>query len=249
MSSLSVLVTRPELQSRALARILSDQGFTAIVAPMIEIRPLEQAQLAVASTGLTQLKTADAVIFVSRNAFHFFTQICAQAGIDYPASTAWYAIGDATAEAMIAEDLIPVTPEAHYDSESLLSLETLQQVRGESLIVVAGLGGRRQIEDTLRDRGANVSRLELYRREPVEHKVLKIDGEPDVMTAMSGETVQSLAGHVKLLDRGWLKKPLFVPSARAAQVAFDVGFQRVRVTQEASTKSLLEALCRYRAEV
>ena len=249
MTALNVLITRPQEQSQVLAAVLADKGFFPIVAPMIKICDLGEKSRSIAASQLSKLSSAKGAIVVSRNAFRFLHQLCQREGISFPASLNWYAVGDATAEEMIEGGLNPVLPGEQYDSDGLLNLPALQHVSGETFFLFAGVGGRRKVEDELRQRGAEVVRVELYRRDPIIFDTLNLVSEPDVMTAMSGETVEALAGYLSLHNLNWLNKPLFVPSERAAKVAFNLGFQKVRVTATASKKSLLEALCRYASEV
>lgn len=249
MNQLKVLVTRPHEQSLVLADVLIENGFCPIVAPMIKICELNEQQQTFAASQMADLDDVDGAIVVSRNAFRFANQIGRSHHLNFPANMRWYAVGDATAAEMIATGLQPILPGKHYDSDGLLNLGALQDVQGQTFILFAGVGGRRKIEDELRLRGASVTRIELYRREPLSGVACDTDKVPDVLTAMSGETVEALAGYLVDRRNSWFSKPLFVPSARAAKIAFDMQFQKVRVTETPSKKSLLEALYRYAAEV
>lgn len=250
MSGMRILVTRPREQGERLAASLSAEGFVPIVAPMIRIVDLPESSQSKRLALLKSMASAEGIIAISSNAFAFAARTMAREGMQIPMSSKWFAVGNATADAMRTEGVQPQVHSYRFDTEGLLELPDLQDVSGKRFVILAGKGGRRKLEEVLRERGAEVERIELYQRVPIPAEEIHVPDEPDAIIAMSGETLDGLLVYIKGAGRSqWLEKPLLVPSARVANIAFDSGFQKVRVTENASEKSLLQALCRLASEV
>lgn len=79
----------------------------------------------------------------------------------------WLAVGSATAAALRRAGIAdPQAPE-RMDSEGLLALPALQEVRGQRIGLLTAPGGRDRIAPTLANRGAQVDRADVYARVPV----------------------------------------------------------------------------------
>ena len=250
MTGLKVLVTRPKEQAELLAEQLSSKGFSPILAPMIELAELSEPKQEKRLTRLRQVDDIDGIIAISANAVNFAFQLFDSPKTSVPKQLDWFAVGEATAEAMRLRGLNPIFPSSRFDSEGLLAVPELSEIRNKKFLLLAGVGGRRKLENALHERGASVERVELYERVAVDNQNLDIRDLPDTMIAMSGETLESLRNYLASTDRShWLDQPLFVSSARTAELAFSLGFKVVRVSESASEKSLVQALCRFASEV
>lgn len=160
LSGIGVLVTRPRELAEPLCRGIVKKGGTAIPWPAVDIRPQTVAADALAS--LRKAGTEAVVIFVSRNAVTHGAACLLREPRPVIA-----AIGPSTAAALTALGLEPdIVPDGH-DSESLLADPRLSGMRGRSVFIARGVGGRELLGRGLRDRGAEVEYLEVYRRERV----------------------------------------------------------------------------------
>jgi uroporphyrinogen-III synthase len=235
-----ILVTRAVHQAEGLvARILACQG-KVIRFPALEIIPCEQ-------TGAVRdqlLQKWDYVLFVSPNAVTHALKLLTgkrlQAGLG--------AVGQATAAVLNHYGYsIELIPEARYDSEGLLMLPQLQDMRGRKVLIVRGEGGRAHLAESLQARGAEVGYAEVYRRvQP------KADPEPllaqwreriDLVTATSVEVLKNLTA--MLGAAGWpllRHTPLLVISQRMGDVAQKMGFETVIVAQGAGDDAIISAI-------
>jgi len=109
----------------------------------------------------------------------------------------------------------------------------LQQVSEERVAIFCGEGGRSMLADQLGQRGAIVSRCELYRRE-ITHKYdeeinhLLSSGKLELVIVHSGELLSNLIALVETDQQSILKQlPLLVPSERVAVFAKDEGFNQI----------------------
>ena len=159
LSGVGVIITRPARQAAGITRQLAALGATPIVFPAIVILPpADRASLDAAHAALDQY---DIAIFVSANAVEY--------GV--PAPNAWparlraLAPGPGTAAALAATGIADATiPATTFDSDGLLALPELHDVAGKRIVIFRGEGGRGELGEALRARGAEVTYAECYRR-------------------------------------------------------------------------------------
>lgn len=240
-----VLVTRPEHQAENLSRLIEQQGGIAVRFPALGIVARDDDRI---KSTLANLDRFHWVIFISANAVNFALK--ANGGkIPRTKSVHFAAVGQATAQAMKMAGLpVDLLPENGYNSEALLEMPELQWVERQHCLIVRGEGGREQLATTLRSRGAEVDYLEVYKR-----IIPRMDSSPvvellaqhrlDVITVTSAEALQNLnlmlgEKNNKLL----LSIPLVVVSDRIRQQAFDMGFNRITVTDSPIDTAILETV-------
>ncbi|MFQ6006346.1 MAG: uroporphyrinogen-III synthase [Woeseia sp.] len=251
LAGFGVLLTRPEHQADELAAAIEAAGGEAIRFPVIEIEPLEAADI---GRRLQALPPADITIFVSTNAV--------ACGLYYlhDDETAIGAIGPTTRAAIeSAGHKVDIFPAQGFDSEHLLAEAGLQDVSGKNIRIIRGDGGRKLLADKLRERGATVDYLPVYRRQTrayspsllagLEHRWR--DGQVNCVIAMS---VDSLRRLLEILPPGCRdligNTSLLTPSARVLEKASDkIPDARVWLAESPQTDDMLRALiaCR-RAE-
>ena len=240
-----ILVTRPAGQGEHLADLVRAAGGVPCLFPMLAIEPI--APSAEAAALLRHTDTVDLALFVSVNAVSHGLPLILAAGA-WPPGLRAAAVGPSTAAALRTHGVTQVlAPPAGADSESLLALAAMQQVRGQRVLVFRGVGGRELLADTLRARGAEVEYVECYRRvppaadpEPLRARLRR--GELDAVTAASSEAL------VNLLDVAGaelapllLALPLFVTHGNIGQAAQQLGFRRVQITP-ISDEGLLQGM-------
>lgn len=226
LAGVGVVVTRPARQAAGLVSQLAALGAAPIVFPAIAILPpSDPAPLARAHAALA---TYDAAIFVSANAAEY------GAPGAWPARVAAFATGPGTAAALAAVGVPGVAiPQSTYDSEGLLALPALADVRGSRVVVFRGEGGRDFLGDTLRARGAQVDYVACYRRaRPASGadglaEALRQD-RAQALTITSGEGLDNLCALLPADALARLKAlPTFVPHPRIAAHGEALGFRVV----------------------
>jgi uroporphyrinogen-III synthase len=235
-SALKVLLTRPVDQGQHLCRLIEALGCIAYHCPMLEIVAVEPRM----PVGWQKY---DWWIFTSANAVRF----ALQAGLPRAGGVKLAAIGKATAQALEAAGFkVDLQAPPPYASESLLAQEPLLQVAGQSVLIVKGVGGRTELAERLRQRGAEVETLELYRRDgPSAATVARLrsllDQGLDAVLVSSGEgltNLQQAVGGVPSL----YAVPMIVGSARLKELACQRGFTEVIEAASPLDEAMVEAL-------
>lgn len=162
LAGCNIVITRPAAQATSLAALVSSHGGNPVVFPLLEIAPLEDYSAFDRVTA--HLAQYDWAIFISINAVENSMPRILQHST-WPASTRCAGIGPTTANALSQFGIANIlTPQEKFDSEGLLALPEMQDMRGKKVIIFRGIGGRELIAQTLRERGAEVEYAECYRR-------------------------------------------------------------------------------------
>ena len=237
-----ILVTRAAHQSQGLVGMIRDCHGCAIELPGIEIWPAQNSDDA---KELMQ-QSWDWVIFVSPNAVRFALKLLPISEWRYQGIGAVGATtGRLLREAGFRVDLIP---SQGYDSEGLLSLPELSQLRDQQILIIRGEGGRALLGDTLEARGGKVRYAEVYQRvkpeTPVDTLLDRWSEEIHLVTATSKEVLNNLVGMFGISGSELLTQtPLVVISERMVQEAERLGFREILRAKGADDRSLMTAIC------
>ena len=232
LSGLGILVTRPARQAAGFAQKLAALGGEPVIFPAIAILP--PADPAALRHAHAALATYDIAIFNSPNAVEFG----APDPRDWPARLAVLAPGPGTAEALAATGIAGARiPATTLDSDGLLELPELADVRGKHVLILRGDGGREQLSEALRSRGARVAAIACYRRARPASGVQGLaeafrDGRIDAVTITSSEALDNLWSMADdPIRAAWRALPTFAPHPRIVAHARDKGVLRVIETR------------------
>ncbi len=242
------LITRPEAQQSSLRTAIERHGGEWLSLPLLRIVPLTGSDLQAARQHVQDLDNYDVLVFVSLNAASLGADLIADLWPQLPVQQSIIAIGKSTAT--LVADLLAcevICPEAGSDSEAVLAIPELQQLADKRIAIFRGQGGRELLADTLRERGARVDYIEVYRREQVQHDAVDVEAfvtpdKIDAITVHSGESLQTLAGLLGAACKSILTIPIVVPSMRVAKQAEQSGFKQVVSAHGADDASMIKAL-------
>jgi len=219
-----ILVTRPRELAQELATLIHEAGGEPLLYPALEIRDV--ADPAPARALLARLHEFDLAIFVSPSAVRKAMELAQgvqmrPVGQVWPAGLRVAAVGAGTRRALEKlgfRDVI--APDGQEDSEALFALPGLAGVR--RVAIFRGEGGREILGAALSARGARVEYAACYRRaRPAAADAPT--GRIDAICVSSGEALRNL---VALLGRErMVRTPLFVPNARVAVIARELGLR------------------------
>jgi len=243
LTGVRVLVTRPAAQADHLCNLIERHGGQALRFPTLEIQPVP-----VNPETITKALASDWLIFTSANAVNFAREAFGgtMQGLKLPRLAA---VGQATARALELAGLrVDCQPEHEFSSEGLLIEPIMQQVVGQQITIVRGLGGREKLGQTLRERHAKVDYLEVYRRSRPQSDIGELfahlrAGGLSVSTVTSGEALENLLAMLDETSSRLLRKlPLIVVSDRIAQLGRQLGFEKITVSRQPTDAAILETL-------
>jgi len=242
-----LLLTRPADESVALGGFLAEKGIFSTSLPLLEIVPLATSDTM--RQAIEELDRYCAVIVVSKPAARIAVDLLNRFS-SQPPCTKWFSVGAATAQILEGRGLDVSFPAEGDDSEALLQLPRLREAitrPDPRVLILRGEGGRELLAERLRELGASVEYLELYRRDLPHYPSATL---PSLLEAerLNGLVVSSGQGfeHLhQLAGDAWprlARLPLFVPSPRVAELARAAGAQTVVDCRGASAVALLTAL-------
>ena len=241
LAGLNIAVTRPREQAAELAQGIEKLGGTCIQFPLLEITPLADKQIL--QQFVARLHEFQLAIFISPNAVRYGMEAIRSAG-GLPASLQIATVGLSSAKALHDYGVKKViAPQQRFDSEALLELAELQNVRGQHVAIFRGDKGRELLGDTLKSRGAIVEYVTCYHRGKPQHDVSDLlTANPDALSVSSSEALSNLWEISGAADRIRLAAiPLFASHQRIASAAHKLGWQQV-VTVAAGDDGLLSGL-------
>jgi uroporphyrinogen-III synthase len=241
-----VLVTRPLAQANTWVKNLNEQGVDAVALPLIDIVPLaNEPHLTAAWVGLADNKL---VMFVSPNAAeHFFAT--ASRGV-WPPHVLAASPGPGTSASLRAFGVPPqciIEPAfdaPQFDSEALWQQLQPHDWRDAPVLVVAGEGGRDWLAQQLKQAGARVDHLLVYRRGPPRwtSHLLQLVGQAQSRPGDCLWFFSSSEAVGQLLSRFpspcWTQSRALATHPRIAQAASDAGFSQV-ITSRANFEAVL----------
>ncbi|MDT8429086.1 MAG: uroporphyrinogen-III synthase [Pseudomonadales bacterium] len=247
LRGLSVLLTRPAQQSMTLTARIEQAGGHVCQLPLIEIEAITDADaVAELKQKILNLDRYDAAIFISTNAANLGLEWIERYWPQLPTGLTAFAVGPGTAK-VLARLPWPVYHSARgVTSEDLLALPQLKHIKGQRIALFRGQGGRELLAETLRQRGAEVDYLELYRRQTPDYSSSSVDDllrqhQVNVIVVTSSQILEVLM-HLLSDSADFLTLPVIVPSRRVLEQAHLSGFTRVLDAGGADDDALFEAL-------
>lgn len=236
-----IIVTRPAGSNGNLLRAARRRGAQALALPGLSLRaPLDRDM---ASAALRDGLGADAVIFTSPAAVRFATLVQA-----LPRDVPAIALGGGTAAALHRAGVREVAVPQRADSEGVLALAALQSVRGQHIALIGAPGGRGLLAATLTERGAQVTPVYVYRREPARldrrhwQRLRECSAAPTVLFSSSA-TLAALQANLPAWAWAILCSGVAVVSSERLDIAAaDAGFARRVRARSALARDLLNAV-------
>ena len=242
-----VISLRPLGQHAGLRRAAAVHG-----ARLLALSPLRIEARADAATdaALRAALAAEVVVFTSPNAVRAATGL---RPLRARRGQGWLAVGTGTAAALHRAGIAPAESPGRMDSEGLLAVPALQEVRGRSIGLVTAPGGRDRLAPALDARGADVRRADVYVRTPIAPsprslaRLRALDAldaldAPLLLAVSSAEAFAHLLAVVPDDIRAILQRARVVAaSERLAGLARARGFDDIVVAASARPRDLVAA--------
>ena len=237
-----VISLRPQGEHAPMRRAAALHGARVVaVSPWrLQLREDEEARHA-----LLRALAAQCVLFTSPAAVRAALRLQA---VGQRPGQHWIAVGSGTGNALARAGIRGVVTPSRMDSEGLLALPCLQDLDGQDVALVTAPQGRDLLANTLRGRGANLLRADVYARIPVAisavalHRLRTLDA-PAALALSSGAALERVLG---LLPADVMQQlqamPVAAASPRLLQAARQAGFNAVELAQGPRPRQLLAAL-------
>lgn len=224
----TLLLIRPEGHNDALMAEFSTVDWRVVEMPLTRIDAIDggekERQL------VMDLDRFDHVIFVSQHAVRTALPRLAALWPQWPLGLRWYAVGASTAKAMEKEGIGHVVFPAVSGSAGLLSLEDFRDPAGTVALIVKGVDGLDDLENTLRKRGATVHSLTTYRRVQCMPGVIDDVASGCVVPVYNSTVLSALKSILARVPDH--RRVLVAVSERIASEASAMGFQKVLISSD-----------------
>ena len=233
-----LLITRFAPHADRLSILLNELGIFSIAQPLLKVVKTDEFDCAdeVINNGY------DHIIAVSVNAVEYTDRSMVT---KWPKSN-YFAVGNATQLALEnATEQAVSSPFQNFNSEGILDLPQLQNVKNKRVLILRGKGGREFLADTLRQRDAIVDYHQSYQRVVVEStdtRLIKKCQQKQINGAIitSTELLNQLIIITAKDDLGWLKNiTIYSASERITESAKALGWDSVHTLPGISDKEII----------
>lgn len=240
----TILITRPLGREKQLRDYIEKIGGSVIHYPTISIQPPASPEVEQLLSLRNQLHKFSMAIFISQTAVQqsqlYFPEI--------PDDLTIVSIGSKTSHSLKQQNIHVNFEAKRHNTESLLQADEFQstKIHGHNILIFRGIGGRTLLGDTLKQRGAKIRYVELYKRElpqvsPLTAQQIK---SLDALTASSKQGLNNLMMLIKETDR-LVDIPIVLPSIRTAKQAKNQGFNSIILAKNATDEATVSALTKF----
>lgn len=232
LAGVGILITRPLAQAVSLAARVQAQGGVPVLFPTIEIAAPEDASALTAC--IARLPEFDLIVFVSPSAVEHAVPLFTARYPDWVRDCRVAAVGQGTRQSLQRHGIEKViVPAGQAGAAGLLDMPEFTTPVPRHVLIVRGVGGRDDLAEGLKARGARVEYAECYRRvrpdadaEPLLERWRR--GEVAAVTVTSVEILENLIALLGEPGAAYLRHtPMFVHHPRIAAAARARGIERV----------------------
>ncbi len=239
-----IVITRPVHQAKNIHQKLLRHKAIVTLFPLLEIQAIVNSHHNDSNSLAFDLNQADWLIFISPNAVRYSQALLKNIDISNKVIAA---IGKKTAETLRQYGITTqLVPKANFNSESFLQLPATQHVKGKRIFIMRGQGGRELLADQLRQRGAILRYVEIYRRicpsQTLEN--LKQQWQQQLLDIVVITSSEGLYNLYNMTKDNWIKHlPLLLGSPRMQQAANQLGHQgKIIMANNPSDETVFSAL-------
>lgn len=237
---MSFLVARPDIKAQITCDALISAGCDATAAPVLKIKSIDNHLL------VERLQQTPFHIIVITSTYAA-SWLCKQALTTTLDASKIICIGKSTA-AVISKSFPNITCHVAQpqNSEGALTHPVLYDVKGSSVLLLKGEGGRDLIAEVLTKRGAFVSSEDVYKRcnnpdfklvDTLSHAAISC------IIVTSVEIAQLIVNTQQVTTQDIHKLHWMVASQRIKDYAIDQGITRITISDGASTQAIVKCAC------
>ncbi|MDN4503068.1 uroporphyrinogen-III C-methyltransferase [Alteromonadaceae bacterium BrNp21-10] len=239
------LLFRPEPKCSNSVAQLQAAGIDVIGQPLQQIEADNQ-QIKLCQQTLSQLPAKSYVVFTSTFAVEY--------ALESFKDTSWstgltcFAVGKSTADALATAGIKANLPK-RFDSEGLLELAELIDVKDKQVVIVKGHNGRESLINELEERGAKVNAFNLYHRRPVALNNLQQTWQQSAIRCIIVTSGEQIDIAFKQCDQQWLLSRHWITvSQRLADHLTEKGVSQIHLSEGAHDEALITSAKHYLAQ-
>ncbi|OFC70249.1 uroporphyrinogen-III synthase [Alteromonas confluentis] len=227
-----ILITRPAQKLTKSVACFRRAGIATTGCAPVTIGPCDQAVTACQHTLINT--PPDYVIVTSA-----FAVAALPPASQIRSNILWFAVGNATAEALREAGFNAGVPE-QQNSEGLLALSQLRDAKSRQIVIIKGQGGRTTLSNTLLAQGNHVEVFDVYHREKLDNPVLTDNWQWQQITGIVATSAEMAEQLFRFYDGKTLQAQRWLTvSERIAAHLKSLGVSNVGVCNDASDNALI----------
>lgn len=236
---MTFLLLRPQAKCQASAQAFKLANLSAVACGLIDTVLDGDAirRLPAKIARLHNHATKDVYVIVTST---MAAQQCVLMKNQWPKNLCFFAVGASTGHILQKAGFVVTVPK-EARTEGLLSLNDLNHVEDQAIVIMKGFGGRELLYDTLISRGAKVEEWEVYKRVKLDAPISTQDWRATqirCIIATSGEVIQAAFDY---FEASWVKTlHWIVVSQRTADIASKLGVTQIDISRDASDQALIQ---------
>jgi uroporphyrinogen III methyltransferase/synthase len=241
-----ILITRPIDGAGEMADYIKKEGGEPVIIPTIELIRIRSPEI---EKTIKNLKKYDWLIFTSANGVDFFFEILLENKIDLRKLSHLKigVIGEKTAESLEKRGIFPDLLPKRFVAESIVEEFKKIQIKGKKVLIPRAEVAREVLPEQLKNMGANVHVLPIYRTVKPGGLKKKIYEElkkgVDMVVFTSSSTVKNFM-EVKGIKR-FLNLPVAVIGPVTAETLMRYGLKPSVMPKKYTAKSLVKEIAKF----
>lgn len=230
------LIARPQGKAQQTTAAFEQASLKAQALPLLKIEITRSSAL---YSQLASVKPS-CIIITSTYAANWLLDAVAINTIDMSCVTI-ICVGKATAQAVATLGILPKVLIAEPEnSEGLLEMPFLKTPNNINIALIKGEAGRDLISRTLRQRGANIIELNVYKRVANIPAIRALTFEPSQIRCIITTSIEITQLILANMNREWLTSCIWiVASQRIKEYVANNGIQHIVVSHGASNEALV----------
>ena len=239
---IALISTRPQKTNLQLSDELKKSEIKLLSFPLTEIHALNNYQIF--DGVIKNIKTYQHIIFISTNAVHFFLERVKKLSLQIPKNLIFSSIGPTTK--LLLQKKISV--DVHFsnktfDSEHLLKEKIYNNVEGQKILIIRGIGGRERLKNALEEKGGIVNYGECYVRKYVDIDLIQLKSDlvnyhHQFILFSSTNSAKHFIDQLHNIETGWLQNIKIIVNHKKIEGLLSKIFKNIFVCNNIDTQNI-----------
>ena len=239
---IALISTRPQKTNLQLSDELKKSEIKLLSFPLTEIHALNNYQIF--DGVIKNIKTYQHIIFISTNAVHFFLERVKKLSLQIPKNLIFSSIGPTTKLLLQKKLSVDVHfPIKTFDSEHLLKEKIYNNVEGQKILIIRGIGGRERLKNALEEKGGIVNYGECYVRKYVDIDLIQLKSDlvnyhHQFILFSSTNSAKHFIDQLHNIETGWLQNIKIIVNHKKIEGLLSKIFKNIFVCNNIDTQNI-----------